>query len=571
MLDCRHRGVWFLAIGTMMLAGCTSYTSPPPNRAGWEPPLLPRVEATAKPSHPVEVDQNLVRAYAHYAQGMIYDLDDQPNEAETELSKAAFADPSNADLVLELTRRYLQEKQPEKALEILNRAVTVPGASGVLFARQAVVYSRLGKDEPALEACQTAIKRDPALLDGYRALFYIRLQKNQSKEALKVLDQALHYPNTNAEFELGLVELYATLERQDPAEKVAIKADALAALNRAAGQNPASPQLRLKLGDAYNLLGDSTNAARIYAQLLDSRYEFPGLREKLVDIYWRQKNFKQAQEQLEAMVQEDPTNPKTYYLLGSLADEDKRFADAAAYFQKALLLSDNAEDLYYELARVQININQPKEALDTLERAKAHPNFKGGFAPEVLTALAYARQKDYTNALNHFTAAEVLAKATAPAGLTSGFYFDQGSTYERAGNFEQAEQCFEKSLQITPNFPEALNYLGYMWAERGVKLDRAREMIEKAVRLEPNSAAYLDSLGWVLYKLNRPQEALPNLQKAIQLTEEPDATLFDHLGDIYAALKQNDKAHDAWAKSISVEPNDQVRKKLGDVSGNSGR
>src|SRR2546423_9628622 len=102
-----------------------------------------------------------------------------------------------------------------------------------------------------------------------------------------------------------------------------------------------------------------------------------------------------------------------------------------------------------------------------------------------------------------------------------------------------------------------------MWADRGVKLPEAREMIEKAVKKEPKNAAFLDSLGWVLYKLDKPKEALPYLLKSLENSKEPDATLYDHLGDIYSALQQVDKARDAWRKSISIEPNAQIQKKLG--------
>ena len=518
--------------------------------------------ATATPAK--EVDENLVQAYAHYVQGMIYDIDEQPEQAQEELNKAALRDPSNADLVLELTRRYLQQKQPEKALELLVHATALPEASGTLFARLGLVYSRLGKQEQAVVACQAAIKRAPDSLDGYRTLFFVDLQNGRPKDALKVLDQAAKAPKTSAEFVIELVELYATLERQAPSEKAAIQPNALAALNRAAAQNPTSPQLRLKLADDYNQLGDTTNAVRIYEQLLIAYSDLLALRTdvhtKLADIYLRGKKYQAAAAELKAIVQDDPANSKAYYLLGSLADDEKKFAEAADYFQKTLLLNDNFQEAYYDLARVQIDLNQSQQALATLETARV--KFGRGFDSEVFSALAYEKQKDYTNAVNHFTSAEVIAKATDPKRLNGGFYFDQGAACERAGDFDQAEKCFEKSLELTPNFTEALNYLGYMWADRGIKLEQARDLIEKAVRLEPKSPAFLDSLGWVLYKLNRPQEALPNVQKAIEFSEEPDPTLYEHLGDIYTALKQTDKAREAWTKSLTVVPNDEVRKKL---------
>jgi tetratricopeptide (TPR) repeat protein len=95
-----------------------------------------------------------------------------------------------------------------------------------------------------------------------------------------------------------------------------------------------------------------------------------------------------------------------------------------------------------------------------------------------------------------------------------------------------------------------------------VNLEEARQLIEKAVKLEPKNAAYLDSLAWVLYKSGKASEALPPMLKAIEFTEEPDATIYDHLGDIYAGMKQMDKAREAWRKAISIEPSKDIQKKL---------
>jgi tetratricopeptide (TPR) repeat protein len=82
------------------------------------------------------------------------------------------------------------------------------------------------------------------------------------------------------------------------------------------------------------------------------------------------------------------------------------------------------------------------------------------------------------------------------------------------------------------------------------------------VKAEPENPAFLDSLGWVLFKLKQPKQALEYILKAVELSKEPDATLYDHLGDTYAALNQTEKARDAWRKSLEVEASDQIRKKL---------
>jgi len=107
-----------------------------------------------------------------------------------------------------------------------------------------------------------------------------------------------------------------------------------------------------------------------------------------------------------------------------------------------------------------------------------------------------------------------------------------------------------------------MNYLGYMWAEQGTNLKEARALIEKALKLDPKNAAYLDSLGWVLYKMNQPREALRYVIRSVENTPEPDAVLFDHLGDIHAALEHYEQARQAWKKSLDIEANDAIQKKL---------
>ncbi|MDB6111832.1 MAG: Tetratricopeptide 2 repeat protein [Pedosphaera sp.] len=562
MLHRCYPGLTVIAIGGMLLAGCASAPRAERTQAGRQ--RSQAAAQTAETNESGEVDPDLVEAHAHYTMGMIHDADDEPELALQEFSKAALADPANEELVLDLSRRYLQRKQPEQALEVLSRAASVPNASGAVFARLGLVHSRLGKDEEAVQASRTAIKRSPLWLTGYQNLFLIHLQKNRIPEALAVLEEARKQPGTGAEFLIDLAELYTNLQRQAPTQRDVSRAGAKEALQRAAKLNPPGAPARLRLADGFNLLGDTTNAAPIYLDLLRRFGDAANLREdvraKLADIYMRGNEPDKACEQLEGMVRDNPANARAYYFLGSLAYEAKKMPEAEDYYQKALVLGDDFEQGYYDLAGVQISLDHAKAALDTLKKAQA--KFRENFMNEFLIGLAYNREKDFTNAVIHYTSAELLARASEPKRLSQYFYFQAGSAYERKGDFDGAEQYFGKALELSPDFPEALNYFGYMLADRGVKLDRAREMIEKAVKLEPKNPAYLDSLGWVLYKMKEPGEALPQILKAVELTEEADATLYDHLGDVYAALHETEKAREAWRKSLTVEPNEQIKKKL---------
>jgi tetratricopeptide (TPR) repeat protein len=372
----------------------------------------------------------------------------------------------------------------------------------------------------------------------------------------------------DGEFLIGLSELYINLGLQAPAQKDASRAKALAVLRRAQQAKPGNPQLRMKLADGLDLLGDWQGAAKLYLELMKELPESPvirgRMRAKLAELYLQNSDHQRAVEQLEAMKREDPTNPLIYYYLGSIAFEDRKLEEAAENFSKAVLLNPEFEQAYYDLASAQINRNQTSDALATL--AKAREKFGQNspkFVLEFLTGVALSRQKAYAEAVTHYTAAEVIAAASEPKRLDRQFYFQAGAACERKGDYAQAEKYFDKCLELAPDFAEALNYSGYMWAEQGMRLDLARQRIEKALKLEPKNGAYLDSLGWVLFKLNQPKAALEYLLKAASSLEEPDATVYDHLGDVYAALNQPEQAQDAWRKSLALEPSEAVRRKLG--------
>ena len=117
-------------------------------------------------------------------------------------------------------------------------------------------------------------------------------------------------------------------------------------------------------------------------------------------------------------------------------------------------------------------------------------------------------------------------------------------------------------IRIDPAHAEAYNYVGYMFAEKGVNLDEAVTLITKALDLEPDNGYFIDSLGWALYQQGRYPEALRELKRAVEKAKE-DPVIFDHLGD---ALMKNGLAEDAmtaWQKSLSLDPTaEAVRKKI---------
>jgi len=151
-------------------------------------------------------------------------------------------------------------------------------------------------------------------------------------------------------------------------------------------------------------------------------------------------------------------------------------------------------------------------------------------------------------------------------------YFYIGAAYERMvtkgdvqpGTEEKrlAIENLRKAIELSPESPEAYNYLGYIFAEEEMNMDEAVQLIKKALELDPENPAYIDSLGWVYYKKGMVEEAVEELKKAASLEKE-DPTIRDHLGDAYYKKGLFDKARIQWEKSLELNPDRKdIRQKI---------
>jgi len=136
------------------------------------------------------------------------------------------------------------------------------------------------------------------------------------------------------------------------------------------------------------------------------------------------------------------------------------------------------------------------------------------------------------------------------------FYF-RGICHERAKQWPLAEADFKKALELYPDQPLVLNYLGYSWIDQGTHLDEAFKMLRKAVDLKGDDGYIVDSLGWAHFKLGHYDDALNYMEKAVSL-KAADPTINDHLGDVYWRLGRTIEAHFQWnhARDMKPDPED---------------
>jgi Flp pilus assembly protein TadD len=139
-------------------------------------------------------------------------------------------------------------------------------------------------------------------------------------------------------------------------------------------------------------------------------------------------------------------------------------------------------------------------------------------------------------------------------------YYFRGICFERAKQWPKAEADLKKSLELFPDQPHVLNYLGYSWIDQGVNLDEGMRMIKRAVEQRADDGYIVDSLGWAYYRLGNMDEAVKHLERAIELKPE-DPTINDHLGDAYWRVGRELEARFQWshARDLKPEPEDLIK------------
>jgi len=383
----------------------------------------------------------------------------------------------------------------------------------------------------------------------------------------------------------------ASLLQQHPEEAIEI-------LKRSCRENPRSVKARMDLGAAYQLAGETGKAADSYrkgirlapeegfsyvilARLLfgeDKDAEALRVLEKgirrareqnpLLDLgikqgghFLKTGNMKRAipcYEFVTAYVS-PPLRGKMLHSLGTfyLGVDDKK--TAISKFSMAVKEDPPVPDAFVKLALLCRETDVQKAARILLDADRRLPDDLS-----ILSTLGYVYDTDgqFDKAIEVFERIKEIAAESKDKKLPASFYLLYGSACERIGRFETAEEIFEKCIALYPDTHQVLNYLAYMWAEKGMKLDKALKYVTRALELDKDNGAYVDTLGWIYYQQRKYKEALAQIMKASKLITD-DPTVIDHLGDVLNALGDKEQAMAHWKKSFLTDSkNDAVATKL---------
>jgi tetratricopeptide (TPR) repeat protein len=248
-----------------------------------------------------------------------------------------------------------------------------------------------------------------------------------------------------------------------------------------------------------------------------------------------------------------PSSDLTAVTLASLFEQLKQGDQAVAAYKLVPSSSPLKMGADIQIALELDSVGKNDEATRRLtEIVAARPH-----DVEALSALAELQR----SAKKYAEAAATYDRAIAAVGIPQRdnwtlFYF-RGICFERSKQWPKAEADFKKALELYPDQPLVLNYLGYSWVDQGLNLETAFKMLRRAVELQPNDGYIVDSLGWAHFKLGQYAEATETLEKAINL-KPADPVLNDHLGDAYWRVNRRTEAHFQWnhARDMGPDPED---------------
>ncbi len=509
----------------------------------------------------------------HLLLGRLYRLSSDLAKAEGELKTAIKLDPNSEEAVTTLAMLYTDEGDTAHALKVLS-SIPDSARSAKLYAALGAAYEQRKDYKSAIDAFRRAIVLDRDNLDAIRGLAENLLNDGQLDAALEQYKVIADSNPEDAQTYVRMAEIYRRQAKYDLALENLKHADTLV---------PDTMDVPYSMASVYQAQGRYDDAIKILQDLLKrtEKTEKSGTAasqadrnnraifiERLGMVYREQENYTAAIETFRKMLPLGDENARSAYQeIIDTYREAKQWPQATAVAKEAVQKLPDDRDLRMVLDSQLADTGEvDKSVADIRSMLKGGPEDREIY---LRLGIIFTRAKRYDDALEGLAKAEQLSTKPEEKAYVS---FLRGDLYQRQKMFDQAEAEFKKVLATTsPTDPQSaatLNYLGYMNADRGVRLEESLNYIKQALTLEPNNGAYLDSLGWAYFKLGKYEQAEENLTKA-ESHMSTDPTVQEHLGDLYQktgrlklAAAHWDRAVQEWNKTVPAEQDGEAFAKV---------
>jgi tetratricopeptide (TPR) repeat protein len=553
--------------------------------------LVPSLQATPLVSNSSEAREEAReakrKALWHFMNGLYAQNIGNAGRALAEYQQAALFDPASSAIHSQLAYHYYVTGLDYKTVEELQKALQLDPRNVDTRLLLAGLYAKQGESDKARDQYLIIIKQDPKNTDARYYLAGVFVAENKNDEAIEQYKEILKVnPKDNwaayAQYNMGLI--YTRVNRRKNAEdayRAAIAlnpamesaylslglllewdqrpTDAVRVYRELLKKDPDNTQAWMALGKLYYDSRDYTTAFQVFKQYQKKHPDDLNAMEYLGLTAYRLGEYQEAVEAFGMLVRAQPKSNINRYRLASALEASGAF-DQAEEQLKAVAEQDSREvDAWVRLALLYQRQNRPADARLTLQTAQA-------LLPDDPQLLVLQSTADL-DAKNYEAAEASLQKVLAKDPKNAQAVFYLGVVKDKQGRFDDAMETMKRAIEVDPSNPEPYNYVGYSYAEKGVKLDEAERLVSEAVRLDPENPFYKDSLAWVYYQKKQYQKAIGIQEKAISLLKTPrkdDAVMFEHLGDIYLKLGRQEDAIARWERAVEIDPSlASSRKRLG--------
>jgi len=490
--------------------------------------------------------------------GRLYKMNNEGQKAVEAFKKVLNVDPDSREGLSSLAQLYFDQGDYAGGVELLKKipeAETDVSVLGML----GYGYSQMRDFEAAAAAYEKALAKEPDNQEVRREYADALLEMGNTPAARAELEKILKADPEDGATYLRLAQIDRQEERYDQARKELEHARTLSQPGETKIQD--DMRIQFELASLEDAAGNQDKAIELLQGLIKSSEQAEGhytpgeahnralFLERLGMIYRAQRKYEpalQAFRQIVALGKDQAalgeqlivdTLRQTHELPKALEEVD---AAAQKYPEERPLRILRAY-VIGEMGRVDEAVKQLQGLMN---------NTPADRELYVSVATVYSQAKQYAEAEQ--AANKALAQGSKPEEQEYARFL-LGSIYEREKRYDLAEEQFKKVLAANPLNASAANYLGYMLADRGVRLEESLKYIQKAVQLDPNNGAYLDSLGWAYYKMNRCDLAAPHLEKAVRLISD-DPTIREHLGYLYLRIGKETQAEQEWERALKDWP-----------------
>ena len=535
-------------------------------------------------------------------------------------ARALDLDPGLDELRLQLIRWYESANDPAAAAVHLEQLIARQPARWPLYSHLARLYQESGEAGRIDRLFEDLLSREDTPEDIRVNIGYALSRRGRPQKGEVIFREILEENPASEEAWIGLAEIHQARGDRDRAIEYYIAAahhlpesqgvmwelarliDGPEDLSRFDG---ADPEFLYRLGNALAAGERYKLAAKVYERIVGlqpdhveawldpARYylhieEHDRVDELLgeaveampdsVDLYlfWGQalalqERYDEAIATFRSGLERQPGNVELFERWGYVHEQQEQYEEAVEVYREGLAAGARPVPMYIRWGMVLGRQERWLEALDRFDQAA------GGASDDSSLAEAYLHSGIALENLGRLQ--EAIEKLRQATGLDSSdtvplFYL--GSCLEQASrtlpdstaHLDAAIAVFDRLIELDPGDAYALNYLGYMYAERGIRLEEAVGLLIRAVSIDPGNGAFLDSLGWAYYRLGEFERAERFLAKAIEQfddqEEEDQAIIFHHAGDIAKALGKEGEAASHWRRALELTPDDEeLRRKLG--------